>query len=187
MPDSARNAQDPTPYDDIVSRQYEAWPYPAPIEDVGVWCRNQWEWFDPSHAAGVLWPSHAPEGDLDILIAGCGTSQAAVFAYNNPGAHVLAIDVSHASLAHETRLKEKHGLWNLELRALAIEELPTLERTFDLIVSTGVLHHMEDPATGLAALRACLRPEGVIGLMLYGSQGRTGIDSLRSAFRDAGL
>jgi hypothetical protein len=32
--------------------------------------------------------------DLDILIAGCGTNQAAVFAFGNPDANVVGIDIS---------------------------------------------------------------------------------------------
>jgi len=88
---------------------------------------------------------------LDILIASCGTNQAAVFAYTNPGSKVVALDVSTASLAHHQRLKERYGLQNLELHHLPIESLGHLNRHFDLIVSTGVLHHLADPTAGLKA------------------------------------
>jgi hypothetical protein len=40
----------------------------------------------------VFWPDRDYRPHLDILIAGCGTNQAAVFAYTNPGATVTAID-----------------------------------------------------------------------------------------------
>jgi SAM-dependent methyltransferase len=50
------------------------------------------------------------ETDLDILIAGCGTNQAAVSAYRNPGAKVVGIDISQPSLDHQQYLKDKHGL-----------------------------------------------------------------------------
>ena len=76
--------------------------------------------------------------DLDILIAGCGTNQAAVFAFNNPDAKVVAVDISQPSLDHQQHLKDKHGLQNLELRRLPIEELSTLGLDFDLMVATGV-------------------------------------------------
>ena len=42
------------PQDDVVSRQYQRWRYPEPIQDLEVWHRNNWEWFDPSHASRVL-------------------------------------------------------------------------------------------------------------------------------------
>ena len=133
------------PRADVVSRQYERWSYPQPIQDLDAWLSNHWEWFDPSHAHRILWPDREYKPDLDILIAGCGTNQAAVFAATNRDAKVVAIDISQPSLNHQQYLKDKHGLWNLELHLLPIEELPTLGLDFDLIVSTGVLHHMADP------------------------------------------
>src|SRR5437763_1128264 len=79
--------------------------------------------------------------DLDILIAGCGTYQAAVFAFMNRAANVVAIDVSRSALDHQQYLKDKHGLENLQLHLLPIEEVSALRSDFDLIVSSGVLHH----------------------------------------------
>jgi hypothetical protein len=73
------------------------------------------------------------------------------------------------------------------LHLLPIEELPTLGLDFDLIVSTGVLHHMASPPAGIEALKACLRPDGAIGLMLYAKYGRIGVEVLESVFRDMGL
>jgi hypothetical protein len=86
---------------------------------------------DPTHAHRVLWPDRDCRPELDILIGGCGTNQAAVFAFNNPAA------------------KDKHGLHNVHLHLLPIEELSTLERRFDLVISAGVLNHIADPLTGL--------------------------------------
>src|SRR6201989_3037945 len=137
------------PRADVVSQQYERHRYPQPIQDLEKWAANNWELFDPSHAHRILWPDRDYRPDLDILIAGCGTNQAAVFAFNNPAAQVLAVDVSQPSLDHQQYLKDKHGLHNLQLKLLPIEELPTLQHRFDLVVSTGVLHHMADPLTGL--------------------------------------
>lgn len=172
---------------DAVVRQYERWRYPFPIEDLPDWLRHHWEWFDPSHAHRVLWPDRDYRPDLDILIAGCGTNQAAVFAFNNPSARVVAIDISEPSLDHQRHLRDKHGLHNLVLHRLPIEEVGTLGRDFDLIVSTGVLHHLADPAAGMRALASCARPEAVIAIMLYARYGRIGVEMLQSVFRDLGL
>ena len=134
-----------------------------------------------------MWPDREYEPNLDILVAGCGTNQAAVFAYTNPAAKVVAIDISQPSLDHHAYLKKKHRLSNLELHLLPIEELPTLERDFDLIVSTGVLHHMADPTAGMKALAQCLRSDGALAVMLYAKYGRAGVELLQSIFRDLGL
>ncbi|ORV18240.1 class I SAM-dependent methyltransferase [Mycobacterium celatum] len=175
------------PRSDAVGRQYQRWSYPPPIQDLEEWTAGHWEWFDPLHAHRVLWPDREYKPDLDILIAGCGTNQAAVFAYNNPNANVLAVDISQSSLEHQKYLKEKHRLSNLDLRLMPIEDLPSLGRDFDLVVSTGVLHHMADPLTGMNAIADCLRQYGAMGVMLYAKYGRLGVDLLESVFRDLGL
>ena len=175
------------PRADVVARQYERWRYPEPIHDLAAWVETNWEWFDPVHAHRVLWPDRAYKPDIDILIAGCGTNQAAVFAFTNPAANVVAVDVSQPSLDHQRYLKEKYRLTNLQLHLLPIEELPALRRDFDLIVSTGVLHHLADPLLGVKTLARCLRREGVLGLMLYAKYGRIGVELLQSVFDDLGL
>jgi SAM-dependent methyltransferase len=175
------------PRADVVSRQYERWRYPEPIEDLETWVKNSWQWFDPSHAHCVLWPDRDYKPDLDILIAGCGTNQAAVIAYMNPAAKVVAVDISQPSLDHERYLKDKYGLKNLKLHLLPIEELPTLGRDFDLVMSTGVLHHMAEPLVGMKALADCVRRDGAIAIMLYAKYGRIGVEILQSIFRDLGL
>ncbi len=175
------------PRADVVTRQYERWRYPHPIENLEAWIDGNWEWFDPVHAHRILWPNREYRPDLDILIAGCGTNQAAVFAFTNPAAKVVAIDISQPSLDHQQYLKDKHGLWNLELHLLPIEEVSTLGLDFDLIVSTGVLHHLADPLAGMKALGGCLRQDGALAVMLYARYGRMGVELLESVFRDMGL
>ena len=101
---------------------------------------------------GFCGPIGNTNPDLDILIAGCGTNQAAIFAYTNPAAKVVGVDISQPSLDHQQYLKDKHGLWNLELHLLPIEEVPTLGLDFDLVVSTGVLMVLADPLAGMKAL-----------------------------------
>ena len=175
------------PLSDLVSEQYEQWSYPEPIVDLHTWMQTQWQWFDPRIAHRLFWPNRDYTPEMDILIAGCGTNQAAVFAMANRRSSVVAIDVSQASLDHHEFLKKKYDLENLEIRRLPIEKVDTLDRSFDLIVSSGVLHHLADPLEGLRSLAGVLRPEGVIGIMLYATYGRLGVEMLQSVFRDLGL
>lgn len=174
------------PRADVVAQQYERWQYPEPIQNLEAWLTNNWQWYDPSHAHRMLWPDRPYEPELNILIAGCGTNQAAVFAYNNRAANVTAIDISQPSLDHSRYLKDKYSLKNLKLKQLPIEEAPTLGK-FDLIVSTGVLHHMADPSAGMKALAECLNPEGVAALMVYARYGRSGVELMQAVFRELGL
>lgn len=175
------------PRSDIVSDQYARWMYPKPILDLAGWLENNWQWFDPSHSHRMFWPDGAYRPDIDILIAGCGTNQAAIIAYNNPEARVVAIDVSSPSLDHHRYLKNRYALDNLELHLLPIEDVQALGRDFDLIISTGVLHHLASPEKGIQALARCLRQTGVMALMLYARFGRIGVEMLQALFRDLGL
>jgi len=175
------------PLADVVSGQYEKWVYPEPIVDLPAWLAGSWQWFDPSHAHRMFWPDRDPRADLDILVAGCGSSQAAVFAFTNPRARVVAIDVSAASLDHHRFLKKKYALDNLTLHRLPIEEVGTLGLEYDLVVSTGVLHHMASPETGMRALAGCLKRDGVAAIMLYARYGRIGVEIMQAVFREIGL
>lgn len=65
---------------------------------------------------------------MDILVACCGTNQAAVFACTNPQANIVAIDVSQPSLDHHQYLKHSYGMQNLELHLLPVEEVQSLKR-----------------------------------------------------------
>ena len=132
-------------------------------------------------------PEAAYRGNLQVLVAGCGTSQAARHALRQPGSHVVGIDVSAASLGHTEALKRKHGLSNLEVARLPVERAGELGRSFDLIICTGVLHHLPDPAEGLSALRGVLAPDGAIHLMVYGTYGRAGVAMLQEYCRRLGV
>ena len=175
------------PRHDVVASQYERWVYPEPIADLPGWLATNWQWFDPSHAHRIFWPDRAYRPDMRILVAGCGTNQAAVIAYTNPSATVVGIDVSESSLAHQHHLQERYGLENLRLQRMPIEEARQLGDDFDLIISTGVLHHLDDPQTGMNALAEVLRPDGVIAIMLYARYGRIGVELMQALFRDLGL
>jgi SAM-dependent methyltransferase len=161
---------------DEISRFYDQHPYPPPVDDLD---HEVEAWSDGArrrveHAR--LWPSLPYRDDHSILVAGCGTSQAARYAVRYPGARIVGIDVSPTSLDATRHLAQRHQLANLELYQLPIEQAATLGRSFDHIVSTGVLHHLADPAEGLLALRDALAPEGAMRLMVYGRFGRYGVN-----------
>jgi SAM-dependent methyltransferase len=174
------------PRDPIVEF-YTSHPYPPPLENLD---RARDMWLDQNiHRAEshLLWPHKEYRADFDVLVAGCGTWQAAKFAVCHPAARVVAIDISPTSLEHTEALKKKYDLTNLETRELPIESAGDLDQRFDLIVSTGVLHHLVDPDAGLRALRSVLGAEGVMYLMLYAPYGRTGVHMLQEYCRRLGV
>jgi SAM-dependent methyltransferase len=166
---------------------YDQHPYPPPVSDLD---RYRQLWMDPDRRRAdyhLLWPAVAYREDLEILIAGCGTAQAAKHALRQPEARVAGIDVSATSIEHTRALKRKHNLANLELRQLPIERVGELGQCFDKIVCTGVLHHLPDPDAGLRALASVLKPEGAMHLMVYAPYGRAGIYMLQEYCRRLGI
>src|SRR6476659_7129338 len=130
----------------LVARQYEAFAYPEPFADLKAEiAKGYYQVGDPSIYGPVLWPRGRPQRRLKILVAGCGTIQAAYSAFMNPEDEVVGIDLSEASLAHERFLQEKHGLSNLRLFKGNLLDVGSLGERFDVILCTGVLHHMADP------------------------------------------
>ena len=172
----------------LVAKQYEAFAYPEPFADLAEAIDGgYYQVGDPSLYGPVLWPTGRPQRPLSILVAGCGTVQAAYAAYRNREDQIVGIDLSDSSLAHERFLQERHGLDNLQLFKGDLLEVGSLGRPFDVILCTGVLHHMAEPGAGLAALREVLAPDGVMALMLYGQTVRTGVYMLQDAFRRIGV
>ena len=172
---------------EAVRKQYEAFSYPPPIEDAEKFLKK---WgpltCDPKFAGIQLWPEGRPRQDLRILCAGCGSSQAPLIALNNPDCAVIGIDLSETSLAHSNRLRDRHGLKNLELRRMSLLDVGQLSSAFDLILCTGVLHHLPDPDAGLKALADVLEPSGSMGIMLYGKAARTGVYLVQDILRRLG-
>src|SRR5215467_12307358 len=142
----------PTDPADTVRAFYDSHPYPAPIDNLD---RHRELYRNPDRRRALshlLWPTEQPRANREILVAGCGTSQAAAHALREPGAHVTAIDISETSLSHTRDLRQKYTLQNLDLHRLPIERVHELGQTFDEIVCTGVLHHLPDPDIGLRSL-----------------------------------
>jgi len=172
---------------DEVRDFYDRYPYPRPVDSLEQY-RDVW--LDQARRRadyGLFWPARPYREDFSILVAGCGTSQAARHALRWPAASVTGIDVSATSVRCTEGLRRTHGLSNLQVHQLPIERVHELAATFDQIVCTGVLHHLEDPDAGLAALRAVLKPEGAMHLMVYAPYGRIGIYMLQEFCRSLGI
>src|SRR6266436_8281556 len=166
---------------------YDQYPYPRPVDSLEKY-RQLWQ--DPQRRRAeyhLFWPGRSYREDQSILIAGCGTSQAAKHAVRWPAAQITGIDVSATSVRCTEDLKRKYSLDNLQVYQLPIERVNDLGTAFDKIVCTGVLHHLGDPDAGLRALRGVLKPDGAMHLMVYAPYGRTGVYMLQDFCRRTGV
>jgi SAM-dependent methyltransferase len=166
---------------------YDRHPYPPAVDTLEKYqrrCR------DPQRRRSdyyLFWPDRSYREDHSILIAGCGTSQAARHAMRWPAAEVTGIDFSATSVRRTEELKRKHNLNNLHVYELAVERVKDLGMSFDQIVCTGVLHHLAEPDAGLNALRSVLKIDGAMHLMVYAPYGRAGIYMLQEFCRRIGV
>jgi SAM-dependent methyltransferase/tetratricopeptide (TPR) repeat protein len=116
----------------------------------------------------------------DVLVAGCGTGLHAILAATSYlDAKVLAIDLSRTSLAYAKRKADEIGIANVDFAQADILKIGEIDRRFDVIESFGVLHHLRDPAAGLAQLVKLLRPDGYMMLGLYSEVGRRDVVAAR--------
>ena len=172
---------------DKVRDFYEQYPYPQPVDSLSkyrvVWQDRQRRRADYH----LFWPARSYREDRSILIAGCGTSQAAKHALRWPTAKVIGVDFSAASVRYTEELKREYDLRNLQVHQLPIERIGELDASFDQVVCTGVLHHLADPEAGLKALHGVLEPDGAMHLMVYAPYGRTGIYMLQEFCRRLGM
>ena len=172
---------------DPIYKFYTNHPFPPPVDSLDR-ARDMWQDQNLHHAEyHLLWPHKPYRADFDILVAGCGTWQAARYAICHPAARVTGIDVSPTSLEHTEVHKKKYNLTNLETRQLPIENVGDLDQRFDFIVCTGVLHHLVDPDEGLRALGSVLKPDGALYLMVYAPYGRAGVYMIQEYCRRLGI
>jgi tetratricopeptide (TPR) repeat protein/SAM-dependent methyltransferase len=126
-------------------------------------------------------------GPLRVLVAGCGTGMDAIdMALHLRDAQVTAIDLSSASLAYALRKAGEYGLENIHFRQDDIIELDGAVDAYHVINCSGVLHHMQDPATGLQRLVRMLMPDGLIRLALYSRLARGPLLEVREVIRARG-
>ncbi|WP_342250796.1 class I SAM-dependent methyltransferase [Sphingomonas sp. OTU376] len=150
---------------DRVRAQYEANPYPR--------------WRAPAGRQRVSVAAHlaalgAPQAEpLAVLVAGCGTGFEPIdLARMDPSLTITALDLSGASLAYGQRMASRLGVQAVRFVQGDILDIAELGQRFGLVNCTGVLHHMERPEDGLAALTGVLEPGGVVRLALYSERAR---------------
>ena len=163
----------------VVSSFYDRFPYPGdPLQD-GPPPGYNWRWCHESVLAvvrGGLKSRDSNPGSIRILDAGCGTGVSTDYlCHLNPGAEVLAVDISAGALdVARERLRRSGGAE--QVQSLRQEQRSLLdledEGCFDYINSVGVLHHLRDPLAGLKALGQRLAPQGLLHLFLYADAGR---------------
>ena len=115
-----------------------------------------------------------------VLVAGCGTGRHALqTALRYHQAEILAIDLSANSLAYAQRMADQLAIRNITFAQADLLTLDGYSERFDLIESSGVLHHMADPMAGWTVLRSLLDRRGLMRLAFYSRRARVPFDDVR--------
>jgi demethylmenaquinone methyltransferase/2-methoxy-6-polyprenyl-1,4-benzoquinol methylase/phosphoethanolamine N-methyltransferase len=98
-----------------------------------------------------------------LLEVGCGTGDVAIAARQVMGdaGLVVGIDVSEEMIAVARRKADRKGL-AIDYRLAGVEELPFPDATFDVVLSSLMMHHLPDTLKrrGLTEIKRVLRPGG---------------------------
>lgn len=154
---------------DAVRRMYEEFPYPAGAATwrVGSDVRLLLSYGQLAREKGKT---------LHALDAGCGRALGLLGAAAlQPDVQFVGIDLNRVALQEATEQVKARNIKNLrfqEVNLMTLEGLEVPPGGFDIIYSSGVVHHLQSPAEGLRKLRSVLAPHGVIAFMVYGRYGR---------------
>ncbi|WP_016873707.1 class I SAM-dependent methyltransferase [Chlorogloeopsis fritschii PCC 9212] len=123
-----------------------------------------------------------------ILDAGCGTGyKSLVLAEANPGAKIVGVDISEESVKLARQRLSHHGHDDAEFYVLPIEELPKLDRQFDYINCDELLYLFSEPSIALQAMKAVLKPQGIIRSNLHSAIQRFNFFRAQKVFTMMGL
>ena len=171
----------------LVQQQYEENPYPKWVKLPSVHKTTMVDTFLRQLFPSSPFKPLGKNDEIDILIAGCGTGQQSIeTAQRFRGAKVLAVDLSLTSLSYAKRKTRELGLKNIEYAQADIMKLGAIRRTFDVIESVGVLHHLADPMAGWRILLSLLRPGGFMRLGFYSELARQYVVAARSFIAEHG-
>jgi ubiquinone/menaquinone biosynthesis C-methylase UbiE len=141
-----------------------------------------------------------------VLDVGCGTGDLTLAAQRRvgPTGEVCGVDPG-SEMVEVARQKALHANRPIAFQVGVIEDLPFPDNTFDVVLSSLMMHHLPDDLkpTGLAEIRRVLKPAGrllivdfkrptawvakvVLTLMLHGGL-RTGVQDLPDRLAQAGF
>ncbi len=98
-----------------------------------------------------------------VLECGCGTgAQTVLLAAGSPGARIVSVDLSPASVEQAKARIQAAGYGNVAFQVADLFDLPFEENSFDHVFICFVLEHLPAPGEALGLLRRVLRPRGTI-------------------------
>jgi SAM-dependent methyltransferase len=152
---------------DLVRRFYQQAPFPGyPPRDSLSSLRAR---AGRSEFARLL--DQAIPGDARILEIGCGTGQMSLYLARADRV-VIGADMTRVALRLGAAAAKRFGLERVQFIETDLHRPGLRPCSFDVVYSSGVLHHTPDPRASFARIVQLARPGGMIVLGLYNAFAR---------------
>jgi ubiquinone/menaquinone biosynthesis C-methylase UbiE len=163
---------------EIVRRFYESAPFPGyPPRDSLQGLRTRAE---RSVFARLI--DRAIPGDAHVVEVGCGTGQMCLY-LARADRLVVGADLTRASLRLATSAARRFGIEHVQFVETDLSKPGLRANAFDVVYSSGVLHHTPDPRASFARLVRLAKPGGAIVLGVYNTFARLPLRLRRLAAR----
>jgi SAM-dependent methyltransferase len=152
---------------DLVRRFYERAPFPGypPRDSLSTFRARA------AHNPFVRLLDRAIPGNARIVDLGCGTGQMALYLARGDRV-VIGADMTRASLALAAAAARRFSLRRVQFVETDLRAAGLQPGTFDVVFSSGVLHHTPDPRAAFASMTSLARPGGIIVVGLYNAVAR---------------
>jgi SAM-dependent methyltransferase len=124
-------------------------------------------------------------GDARVVEVGCGTGQMCIYLARADRV-VIGADLSRAALLLGAAAAQRFQLDRVQFVESDLLRASLKAGAFDVVYSSGALHHMPNPRAAFARLAALARPGGLIVLGVYNAFARVPTRLRRLAARGSG-
>jgi 2-polyprenyl-3-methyl-5-hydroxy-6-metoxy-1,4-benzoquinol methylase len=125
-------------------------------------------------------------GEARIVEVGCGTGQMCLFLARADRV-IVGADMTRASLTLGAAAARRFGLDRIQFVETDLQRPGLRAGAFDVVYSSGVLHHTPSPRDSFARLAQLVRPGGTIVLGVYNAFARLPTKLRRLAARASGF
>ena len=152
---------------EVVRRFYDRAPFPDYPPGASLsWLRARAE---RSEFARLI--DRAIPGDARVVEIGCGTGQMSLYLARADRV-VIGADLTRASLRLAAEAARRFALNQVQFIETDLHNAGLREDAFDVVYSSGVLHHTPDPSAAFRRIVRLARPGGMIVLGVYNAFAR---------------